>query len=216
MSSDTPHKPITLFTSPESQYSHRVRYALAEKLIEVEEIEIFDGAPNEDLALVNPTLQVPTLSDRDTHIYGSTVIMEYLDERYPSPPLMPAFPSPRAEARIQMIEMEQELCQNAQTMLDRTKEGKRATGTRIYQEAKENLRTYASHMSSILRDRSFFLDHGISLVDCCALPVLWRLQLMDVQLPARTTRDLRHYMERMFARIHFQQSLSDEETEMRD
>ena len=211
MSSGSQHKPITLYSNPESQYSHRVRYALAEKGIDVEAVDVNAKDINEDLYLVNPTGTTPTLSDRDSHIYNSTVIMEYLDERYPSPPLMPAFPSPRAEARILMLEMDRELCQNADTLLL----GK-GRSTKQYEKAKEDLRIYTVHMSNILRDRRFFLDGGISLVDCCAIPVLWRLQLLEITLPARTTRTLRLYMERMFARQAFRHSLTDEETEMRD
>ena len=210
MSSGSEHKPITLYTSPDSQYSHRVRYALQEKGIEVNAIEVAPTEINEDLHMVNKTGTTPTLSDRDSHIYNSTVIMEYLDERYPSPPLMPAFPSPRAEARILMLEMDRELCQNAERLLTHGKT------TKQYEKAKEDLRRYSVHMSAILRDRRFFLDGGISLVDCCAMPVLWRLQMLDVTLPARTTRTLRLYMERMFARPQFRHSLSDDETEMRD
>ena len=210
MSSASQHKPITVYTSTESQYCHRVRMVLQEKNLEYEEVLIEPGEINEDLQLINGTGSLPTLSDRDTHLYNSMVIMEYLEERYPNPSLMPGFPSPRAEARIIMREMDRELCQNADLILQKGK------NTKQYDMAQENLRSYTVHMSTILRDRRFFLDSGMSLVDCCAVPVLWRLKILEITLPPRTTRALRMYMERMFARETFRESLTIEEEEMNE
>jgi len=204
------HKPITLYTSLDSQYCHRVRYVLEEKKLKPDRVEIESGEVNEDLIEINSTGSLPTLLDRDTKLYNSMVIMEYLEERYPSPPLMPAFPSPRAEARIMMREMDRELSDNAEVLAHRSK------NTKQYETAKETLRRYAVHLSMILGDRKFFLDSGISLVDCCAVPVLWRLKMLGISLPARTTRSLRLYMERMFAREAFLESMTVDEEEMNE
>ena len=75
------------YSDPTCQYSHRVRLVLAEKAVTAEIMDVTNGECPEYLAEVNPYATVPTLVDRDLALYDSTVILEYLDERYPHPPL---------------------------------------------------------------------------------------------------------------------------------
>ena len=60
----------------------------------------------------------------------------------------------------------------------------------------------------------FFLSDDQSLVDCCLLPILWRLPVLGIELP-RPAKPLLDYMERQFAREAFQASLSGVERDMR-
>ena len=80
---------MTLFSDPRDHYSHRVRMVLAEKGVTVEIIDVVSGKEPEDLAEINPYNTLPTLADRDLALYEANVIMEYLDERFPHPPLLP-------------------------------------------------------------------------------------------------------------------------------
>lgn len=93
---------MALFSSPTSLQSHRVRCVLAEKGINVEVVDVDPAQPPEDLIDLNPYQTIPTLLDRDLVLYDAGVITEYLDERYPHPPLMPVDPVSRARLRLAM------------------------------------------------------------------------------------------------------------------
>ena len=90
----------TLYAASEELESHAVRFVMAHKLIEREVIELkFDEMPEEVLEL-NPCETLPTLFDRGMVLYDLSVIMEYLDERFPFPPLLPVDPIEKAEKRL--------------------------------------------------------------------------------------------------------------------
>src|SRR5688500_19318254 len=89
---------MTLFSAPDDPWSHRTRIVIAEKAIEIEIVDVAPGKYPEDLLDLNPYHTTPTLIDRDLVLYDSRVIMEYLDERFPHTPLMPANPVSRAPA----------------------------------------------------------------------------------------------------------------------
>ena len=66
----------------------------------------------------------------------------------------------------------------------------------------------------LFADKPFFLSDEFGMVDCCLLPILWRLPLLGIELP-RQAKPLLDYMERLFARDSFQASLSATERSMR-
>ena len=93
---------MVLFSGPLDHFSHRVRIVMAEKgiLHEIESVDLSDPQP--EFIELSPYQKLPTVADRDLTLFGSQVIMEYLDERFPHPPLMPVDPVARANVR-QMI-----------------------------------------------------------------------------------------------------------------
>jgi RNA polymerase-associated protein len=91
---------MTLFSDNTCHYSHRVRLVLAEKGVTVELVESENGAVSPELSELNPYSSMPTLVDRELVLYESKVMMEYLDERFPHPPLLPVYPVARAESRL--------------------------------------------------------------------------------------------------------------------
>lgn len=99
---------MTLFSDSSSHYSHRVRIVLAEKGVSVDLVESVDGVPAAELGDLNPYNTMPTLIDRDLILYESKVMMEYLDERFPHPPLLPVYPVARAESRLFMYRVERD------------------------------------------------------------------------------------------------------------
>ena len=60
----------------------------------------------------------------------------------------------------------------------------------------------------------FFMNEEFTLVDCCVAPVLWRLKFVEVDLPERQTRPMTQYMQKIFARQSFRDSLTELEVEM--
>jgi glutathione S-transferase len=94
---------IKLYEHPFSPYVQKVKISLYEKNVpfETEIPDAFSGAPT-DYGASNPRLEVPALVDDGFVIFDSTVILEYLEDKWPKPPMLPA--SPRDRARVRMIE----------------------------------------------------------------------------------------------------------------
>ena len=199
---------LACYSDPADHYSHRVRLVLAEKGVSAEIIDVQAGRCPPKLAEVNPYGSLPTLVDRDLALYESTVVMEYLDERYPHPPLLPVYPVARANSRLLMHRIQRDWCQLVDRILEpRCKEADKA-------QARKELRESLTGVSPLFADKPFFLSDELSLVDCCLLPILWRLPQLGIELP-RPAKPLLEYMERMFTREAFQASLSSVERNMR-
>lgn len=198
---------LTCFHDPEDHYSHRIRLILAEKNVECELIVVRRGECPRQLAEHNPYGTVPTLMDRDLVLYGTEVLMEYLEERYPHPPLLPAYPVTRGQSRLLMHRIGRDWCSLVDAILQAAPGADLAT-------ARKELRESLTGVAPIFAEKPFFLSDDFSLVDCCLLPLLWRLPRLGVELP-RAAKPLQDYMDRMFARDSFRSSLSVTEREMR-
>lgn len=200
---------MTFFSDPASHYSHRVRIVLAEKGVAV---DIVDSDPDDvpqDVTDINPYNTLPTLVDRDLVLYEPNVMMEYLDERFPHPPLLPVYPVARGESRLYMYRIQRDWC----SLVDIIVAGKdRAAVT----EAREKLAESIVGISPIFGEKPYFMSEDFTLVDCCVAPILWRLQDLGIDIEDRADKNLKKYMERVFARESFQLSLSEVESEMRD
>lgn len=200
---------MTLFSDPNSHYSHRVRIVLAEKGVTVDIEDIDSKSVTEEILEANPYGTLPTLVDRDLALYESKVVMEYLDERFPHPPLLPVYPVARAQSRLWIYRIERDWC-NLIDGIIASPDSKKAEAAR--KEFKESLVS----ISDIFAEMPFFMSEEFTLVDCCLAPVLWRLPQMDISLPdTRQTKPLMDYIDRLFAREAFQESLTELEREIR-
>jgi stringent starvation protein A len=210
MSLITKRSSMTLFSDARDHYSHRVRMVLAEKGVTCDLVDVDPAHKPEDLAEINPYNSLPTLLDRDLVLYEANVIMEYLDERFPHPPLLPVYPVQRALSRLWITRVEKEWSGR----LDILMSGKgRET---VISKARKELRESIIAVAPIFAEKPFFMNDEFTLVDCCVAPILWRLKVADIQLPERSTRPLQKYMQSMFARESFRQSLTEAELEMQD
>jgi len=198
---------MTLFSRPTDAWSHRTRLVLAEKSINIDIIDVDDGNFPEDLLDLNPYNSVPTLVDRDLVLYDSRVIIEYLDERFPHPPLMPVDPVTRAQFRLALYRIEHDWYTLASDIEDG---GDRKPGTR----ARKALRDSIISSVEIFGAKRFFLSDEFSLVDCSIAPILWRLEVFDIELPSQA-KPILTYMDEVFSRASFQSSLTELEQEMR-
>jgi RNA polymerase-associated protein len=196
---------MTLFSSPTSPDSHRVRVVLAEKGIMVEIVDVDATNKPEDLIDLNPYNTVPTLVDRELVLYDSRAIMEYLDERFPHPPLMPVDPVSRARSRLALYRIEKDWYELVPALESR--------GEKTASKARKMLRDSLTAGAEVFAAKPYFLSDEFSLVDAAIVPILWRLQRYKVELP-RQAKPVIQYAERMFARESFQASLSEAEREM--
>ena len=210
MSVVTKRSSMTLFSDTRDQYSHRVRMVLAEKGVAVDIIDVDPNNKPEDLAEINPYNSLPTLLDRDLVLYEANVIMEYLDERFPHPPLLPVYPVQRALSRLWITRVEREWSGR----LDLLMAGKgRET---MLSKARKELRESIISIAPIFSEKPYFMNEDFSLVDCCVAPILWRLKEVDINLPERSTKPLQKYMQTMFERENFRLSLTETELEMHE
>jgi len=210
MSIVTKRSTMAFFSDARDHYCHRVRMVLAEKGVTVEVIDIDPNNKPEELGEVNPYNSLPTLLDRDLVLYEANVIMEYLDERFPHPPLLPVYPVQRALSRLWISRIDKEWSGKMDVLM--TGKGRET----LLDKARKELRESLLAVAPIFNERPFFMNDEFSLVDCCVVPLLWRLKEVDIVLPERTAKPMLKYMNTMFERPGFRESLTEAELEMRE
>ena len=198
---------MTLFSHADDMYSHQTRIVLAEKGVGVD-IDLVDLANlPEDLLDLNPYGTVPTLIDRELALYEAKIIVEYLDERFPHPPLMPVYPVSRGRSRLMMHRIEQDWYSLAKVIIS----GTATEAAKARQELTDSLLSVAP----ILNEAPYFMSEEYSLVDCYLAPLLWRLPSFGIELEGEGSKELKTYMLRLFERESFQASLTEAERELR-
>jgi len=200
---------MTLYSSATDPYSHRVRIVLAEKGVTCEIVDI-DLSPKalEELAGYNPYGSIPTLVDRDLVLYKSEIIMEYLDERFPHPPLMPVFPVTKARSRVAIHRINKDWYRLMDKILNQN------TPPHEIQTARKELTDSLTSIIPIFVDMPYFLSEELTLVDCCIAPLLWRLPILGITLPPQA-KPIIEYANKLFKLNSFTASLSDKERAMR-
>ena len=198
---------MTLFSRPTCPHSHRTRIVLAEKSINVEIVDVDGPTLPEDLMDLNPYQTVPTLVDRELVLYDSRVIIEYLDERFPHPPLMPVDPVTRAQFRLALFRIEKDWY----SLVD---EIESAADKKRTVRARKILRESILASSEVFAANPYFLSEEFSLVDATIAPVLWRLTHYGIDL-GDEGEAVEGFADRVFSRPSFRKSLTDLEHEMR-
>ena len=196
---------MTLFSDTIDIYSHQVRIVLAEKGVAVEISYMDPKNLSEDLIDLNPYGTVPTLVDRELVLYNSHIIMEYLDERFPHPPLMPVYPVSRGQSRLNMHRIQGDWYSLAEQILK---------GKGDVDAARNELREALLALAPLFAETPFFMSEEFSLVDCYLAPLLWRLPALNIELTGNGAKDVRGYMNRIFDRSSFKASLTDQEREI--
>ena len=200
---------MTFYSDGTSQYSHRVRIVLAEKGVTVETIDVDPDNKPEDLASLNPYNSLPTLVDRDLVLYEADIMMEYLDERFPHPPLFPVYPVARAMSRLWIYRIKQDWCPLVDKIM-----AKDGTPSQL-EKARKELRDGLVSIAPIFAEKPYFMSDEFTIVDCCVLPILWRLPALGIELPkTKGVKPLHDYQARLFERESVQMSLSEQEREM--
>lgn len=197
---------MTLFSNPTCFFSHRARLVMAEKSISMDIIDVDGINLPEDLLDLNPYHSVPTLVDRDLVLYDSRVIIEYLDERFPHPPLMPVDPVTRAQFRLALFRIEKDWYTQAEQI-------ENAADKRQASRARKVLTESITASAQVFTVKKFFLSDEFSLVDCSIAPILWRLPAYGIELDD-DLKPVSKYMDEVFGRASFQRSLTELEQEM--
>tara|TARA_A100001015_G_C14864471_1_gene661699 strand:+ start:16 stop:627 length:612 start_codon:yes stop_codon:yes gene_type:complete len=197
---------MTLYSDPHCAQSHRVRIVLGEKDLVFNVVNVNNSDNNEDLIALNPNNTTPTFVDRNLVLYESRVIMEYLDERFPHPPLMPVDPVIRAKTRMVLHYIEKDLY----GLLGDLK----SSGEKKSAAAKLKLKENLMLSLNFLQGSKFFLSDDFSIIDCSIAPILWRLPEYGIELP-KSGNPILKYADRIFERHSFVENLSEQEEEIR-
>ncbi|MEH8025781.1 stringent starvation protein SspA [Gallibacterium anatis] len=192
---------MTLFADKNDIYCHQVKIVLAEKGVAYETENIEPGEISEDLLELNPTGSLPTLVDRDLVLFNSRIIMEYLDERFPHPPLMPVYPVARAECRLLMQRIENDWYPVFAKAVDENNPDSIA--------ARKQLREELLAVAPIFTQYEYFMSNEFSLVDCYLAPLLWRIQLLGIEFSGAGSKAIKNYMNKVFSRDSFAKSLGN-------
>ena len=199
---------MMLYSGPLDIYSHQVRIVLAEKGVTVDVLNVDENHPSEDLMDLNPYGTLPTLVDRELVLYHSRVIMEYLDERFPHPPLLPVYPVARAKSRLMMYRIERD-------WYDLLKKIEQGPSKQAADAAREELKNALISVTPVFSNTPYFLSDDFTLVDCVIAPLLWRLPHLGVVLP-KSAKAIFKYEDRLFGRDSFKASLTEAERELRE
>ncbi|MCK5262062.1 MAG: glutathione S-transferase N-terminal domain-containing protein [Gammaproteobacteria bacterium] len=197
---------MNLYTTGTSIECHRTRIVLAEKEIVHETLEVDLKKLPEDLIDLNPYCSVPTLVDRDLVLYNARVIMEYLEERFPHPPLMPVGPVARAQSRLALFRVENDWYPLVDII--------ETKGEKAVAKARKELTESIVSTAEVFSVMPFFLSESFTMVDASIAPILWRLPHYGIELP-KSAKDIQDYANRIFEREGFQLSLTESERELR-
>jgi RNA polymerase-associated protein len=198
---------MALYSSETSLDCHRVRFVLAEKGINVDIVNVSsDESAAADLAELNPYNETPTLVDRDLVLYDAGVINDYLDERYPHPPLMPVDPVSRAQLRLVHHRVQKDWYSLAAAI-------ENASTKAAADKAAKQLKEGIIAANELFKMSDYVLSDELSLVDCTLGPLMWRLPHYGVKL-GKPGASVEAYAHRIFSRASFKSSLTQAERDM--
>ena len=197
---------MKLYSGSQCLFSHACRFVLKEKEIDCDVVFTTDKQVEDAVGELNPYGETPTLADRDLVLYDVVVVNEYLDERFPHPPLMPSDPTTRSQARVMISRLRRDWLDDVQNRM--------ASGVKLEKNLARSLSDGLVAMSNHFLENKYVLGEDFSLVDAYLVVLLWRLPLLQVNLPRQGGKIL-DYGNRMFAKPSFQESLSAAEREMR-
>lgn len=192
---------MTLYSEPNDAYSHLVRIVLGEKGVVYDMIEVDPYQKPQELLEINPYGTAPTLLDRDLVLFNADIISEYLDERFPHPPLMPVYPVARARSRLMMYRIDNDWYALMKKIL---------AGGPAVEEARKELRDSMLSVVPLFNEMPYFLSEEFSLIDCALAPLMWRLGSLGITLPPEA-KAIEAYTTRIFERESFKASLTEAE-----
>ena len=202
---------MIFYSEEKGHYSHMVRLVLAEKDISCE-VKEFDPEGNlpDELPTINPYNRLPVLVDREVTIYEPRIILEYLDERFPHPPLLPIYPNEKAECRLLIYRIERDWL----PLIDKMMEPK--VSQKEFDKHKKDLVSLVSGIVLILKKKPYFISDEFTLVDCYMSAILYRLPYLGVTVPnTKSFSTLKKYQEKLFSRASFDLSLTDSERDLK-
>ena len=201
MSAQNKRSSMTLYTNSDNPFCHRIKMILAEKDISADIIDVAAENKLEELYELNPYGGVPTLMTKDLIVYEPNIIFEYLEERFPYPPLLSVFPLERAQARMLCKKIDSEWMPFLINALNSYNE-------EIRQANKISLLKALFSLIPVLSRHPYLLGEDFTIADCSLAVILYNLPKLDVRLPEKAM-PLIKYAKRLFARNSFRKSIKN-------
>ena len=203
---------MSLYVTHSDPYSHRVRIVLEEKGLKADIFDITSQEMFDKLIKHNPYGTVPTIIDRDLVLYEPHIITEYLDERFPHPPLLPVYPVARAKSRLFIYRIKRDwypLLQQIEKGL-KNNGSSGSLGSEQVEAAQSKLEVSLINLAPLFAGTPYFMSEEFSLVDCCIAPLLWRLRCLGIRFNSLPDT-IKKYEERLFKRPSFRAALNEVE-----
>ena len=197
---------MTVFSDPACPFSHQMRIVMQEKAIDANLEQLTPGEWPEEVAAANPYGSGPTLIERDLVLFDSRVIIDYFDERFPHPPLMPLDPAARAKSRLMLHRIDRDWYSLWNALSDKER-GKATKARKIIQED-------LTVLSPLFESSPYFMSDEFSMLDVAIAPLLWRLEHYGIELP-KVAAPVLKYRERLFSRPAFINALTPTEKALR-
>ena len=201
----TPLQGITLYSYADDFRCHCIRYVLAEKQIK-HHLMIVDDE-DEDVASLNPYNRLPMLIENDLKLFNTSIIAEYLDDRYRQNKLYADAPMPRAQQRQYVWRFENDWLQLADIMLRHPD----TLDAKAKAKAQQQLRDTLISLTPLFQHYPYFMSEQFSILDCMLAPIFLRLKSMGIELPRQQCRPIFLYIQRIFSRPAFVKSLTLQE-----
>ena len=189
---------ITLYHDVPSSNSDRVKIALAEKGLKWEGIRVRLANREQktpEFLKLNPYGKIPVLVEEGKVLFESCIINEYLDEKYPDPPLMPKDPYLRARGRVLVDYALNYAHEPYWDLRGEMRKPEAERDTRTVEEKRQQLRILLEYLETALGDKAFFLG-DLSLADIAIVPRMLRAESYGA-LPALSLPRLNSWLERM-------------------
>lgn len=200
-----PLQGLTLYSHADDFRSHWIRYVLAEKQIKYNLILV--DSDDEDLASLNPYNQLPMLIENDLKLFNTSIISEYIDDRYRQNKLYTDAPMPRAEQRQYIWRFENDWLKLADIMLCHPDTLDAAAKVK----AQKQLHDILISLTPLFQHFPYFMSEQFSILDCMLAPIFIRLKSMGVELPRQQCRPFYLYCQRVFSRPAFAKSMTLQE-----
>ncbi len=168
---------LKLYEHPFSPYAVKVKIALREKNVAFEPLQSVrteDGYFTAEYVAANPRAEVPTLIDGDVGIFDSTIILEYIEDKWPTPAMLPKSPAERARVRM-LEEVMDTHYEPINWGLSEIRSFKRATGAlaeKLEAVAAAQIEGYYSWLEKQLGDREWFNGEYFGWGDLAVIPFL--------------------------------------------
>ena len=201
---------MALFSDPMDHYSHRVRIVMCEKGVSSEIIDTDLNNLSAEILEASPYAELPVLVDRDVCLYDSLILMEYLDERFPHPPLLPIYPNEKAECKLLIQRIENDWLPIIDKMMSPN------ISQKEFDVNKKQLAGLLSGIVLVLKEKPYFMSDEFTLVDCYMSAILYRLPYLGVTIPkSKNFESVKKYQDKLFSRPSFDLSLTDTERDLK-
>lgn len=189
------HQAMTLYCRRNDLQAQQIIFTLVEKQIAFKVAFVESDILPDIILMQSLSPQLPTLVDRDLVLFDLDIILTYIDERLPSPPLMPIMPIERAKRRMAIYQIRYEW-QKDFSFLFEQQISQTANQIEINQR-KQNLFDQLSANSVIFKEFDYFLNDSLNLCDCYFAPILLRLHEVGIELPLSAQKNYASYRKRI-------------------